>query len=64
LQVILNDTEVSFNQDETLWIRLQLSSTVGRSSGPASTMTDVTAAVKATAKKEVIDKRATEVAMV
>jgi hypothetical protein len=41
-----------------------LSSTVGRSSGPASTMTDVTAAVKATAKKEVIDKRATEVAMV
>jgi uncharacterized protein involved in propanediol utilization len=64
VRVILDDNEVSSDGDEALWIRLRLSSTVGRSSGPSSTTANMMAAVKAMAKKEVVDKRAAEVAMV
>jgi hypothetical protein len=64
LWVILDDDELSSDEDEPLQRLLQSSSAVSGSSGPTSTMVDVTAAAKATVDKEAVDKRAAEEAMV
>jgi hypothetical protein len=64
VRVILDDDEVSSNKDEPLHRRLWSSSTIGRSSGPASAMTDVTPVGKAATDKEAMDKRVAEEAAV
>jgi hypothetical protein len=56
VRVVLDDDEVSSNKDEPLHRRLWSSSTIGRSSGPASTVTDVTPAGKAAVDREAVDK--------
>jgi hypothetical protein len=62
--VILDDDEVSSDEDEPLQMRLRSSSTVSGSSGPASTTVDVMVAARATTDKEATDKRATKEATV
>jgi hypothetical protein len=64
VRVIINDDDVSSDEDEPLHIRLWSSSTIGGSICPVSAMTDVMAEVNAIANKEAANKRATEEAMV
>jgi hypothetical protein len=56
--VVLDDDEVSSDEDAPLQKRLRLSSTTAGSSGSAPTMVDVAAATKAVADKEATYKRA------
>jgi hypothetical protein len=58
VRVVLDDDEVSYDEDAPLQKRVWLSSVVGGSSGSAPAMADVAAAMKAAVDKEVADKRA------
>jgi hypothetical protein len=65
VQVVLDDDEVSFDEDVPLQKRLLLSSSAGGSSGSAPSAPDVAAVAKAVADKEVVmevttDKEATD----
>jgi hypothetical protein len=57
VQVVLDDDEVSSDEDAPLQKWLQLSSDVSGLSGSVPAMADVAAAVKATVDKETVDKR-------
>jgi hypothetical protein len=51
VQVVLDDDEVSSDEDEPLHMRLQSSSTIGGSSGPTSARADKKAAEEAATKE-------------
>jgi hypothetical protein len=64
--VVLDDDELSSNEDEPLQKRLRQLSSAARTSGsgPAPTTPDVASTAVATADKEAVDKRAAEEAAV
>jgi hypothetical protein len=62
--VVLDDDEVSSDEDAPLQKRLQLSFATGGSGGSTPAVADVAAEMKATTDKEAVDKRATEEATV
>jgi hypothetical protein len=64
MRVVLDDDEVSSDEDVPLQKWLWLSSGACGSSGSAPTTPDVVAAMKATADREVTNRRATEEATV
>jgi hypothetical protein len=64
VRVVLDDDEISSDEDVPLQKRLWLSSAVGGSRGSAPVVADVVTAMKATADKEATDKMATEKATV
>jgi hypothetical protein len=62
--VVLDDDEISSDEDVPLQKRLWLSSAIGGSRGSAPAVADVVTAMKDTADKEATDKMATEKATV
>jgi hypothetical protein len=64
VRVLLDDDEVSSDDDAPLQKRLRLSSDAGGSSGSTPSVPDVAAAMKVTTDREATDRRATEEATV